>query len=195
MSKAGHIVHHCHENSHIVMDCPDWMPPSGTPAHHHMKESCTRYHSRSTSRCHHWDRYRHSRSRSQSQPHRYSSHSHQNSHRGHSRLHNRHSGCYHRSTSHCCHSTHHLCCNTPHQRSFSYRSSSTHSRDHSRSRPCTAYRPSKKTPFKPSSSSGRTAVKPQDRKHHGVMIDDPRTDYYSSDDTSSDSRDHVDHLN
>ena len=107
--------------------------------------------------------------------------------RGHSRSHNKHSGCHPRSTSCCCHSTHHLHHNTPHQRSSSHRCSWTHSRGHYRSRPHTAYKPNKKTPFKPSFSSGRTLVKPQDRKHHRVMIDDPQTDYYSSDDTSSDS--------
>ena len=32
-------------------------------------------------------------------------------------------------------------------------------------------------------------VKPQDKKQKRVMIDDPQTDYYSSDDTSSDSED------
>ena len=37
-------------------------------------------------------------------------------------------------------------------------------------------------------------MKPQDRKHHRVMIDDPQTDYYITDDTSSDSKDDEDHL-
>ena len=60
------------------------------------------------------------------------------------------------------------------------------SRDHSRSRSCTSYKPSKNNSFKPSSSSSRTTVKPQDKKHRRVMIDDPQSDYYSSDDTSSD---------
>ena len=107
-----------------------------------------------------------------------------------------HSGCHHRSTSCHCHSTHHFCHDTHTERSsLMHRSSSTHSRDHSRSRPCTAYKPSKKTLSKSSSSSGRTAVKPQDRKHHRVTIDDPQTDYYSSDDTSSDSKDDDGHLN
>ena len=47
----------------------------------------------------------------------------------------------------------------------------------------------------PSSSSGRTAVKPQDRQHHRVTIADPQTDYYSTDDTFSDSKDDDGHLN
>ena len=201
--ELGHIAHHCpnvccfecDEYGHMVADCPDRIPPSGTPPCHHRQNSSTRHCTRSTSRHHHWDRYGHSRSRSQSQPHRYRSHSHHNSHRGHSRSHNRHSGCHHRNTSHHCYNTHHFCCNTPHQRSSSCRSSLMHSRDHSRSRPHTAYKPSKKTLFKSSFSSGRTVVKLQDRKHHRVMIDDPQTDYYSSDDTSGDSEGDEGHLN
>ena len=128
--ESGHMACHCpniqcfecDEYGHIVMDCPDLIPPSGTPAHHYRKDSHTRHHTRSTSRCHHLDRYRHSRSRSQSQPHRYRSHSHHDSHRGHSRSHNRHSGCHHRSTSCHHHITHHLCHDTLHQRSSSHRS-------------------------------------------------------------------------
>ena len=164
--ELGHIAHHCpnvhcfecNEYGHIVADCPDRIPPSGTPAHHHRHNSITRHCTRSTSRCHHQDRYRHSRLRSQSQPCRYRSHGHHDSHRGHSRSHNRHSGCHHRSTSHCHHSTLHFWHDTPHQRSSSCRSSVTHSRDCNRSRPHTAYKPSKKTLSKSSSSSGRTAV-------------------------------------
>ena len=41
--------------------------------------------------------------------------------------------------------------------------------------------------------------RPQDKLHHKrnqrVMIDDPQTDYYSSDDNSIDSKDDWDHLN
>ena len=134
--ELGHIAHHCpnvhcfecSEYGHIVGDCPERMPPSGTPAHHHRQNSSTRHQTRSTSRCHHQDRYRHSRSSLQSQPYRYRSHSCHNSHRGHFRSHNRHSGCHHKSTSCHCHSTHHFCHDSPHQRSSSCRSSSTHSR-------------------------------------------------------------------
>ena len=86
-------------------------------------------------------------------------------------------------TLHCYH------CDTPHQRSSSHRCSSPHSRHHSKSRPCTPYKPSKNTSFKSSSSSSRTTVKPQDKKHRRVSIYDPQSDYYSSDDTSSDSED------
>ena len=43
--ESGHIACHCpsihcfecNEYSHIVMDFPDWIPPSGTPARHHRK--------------------------------------------------------------------------------------------------------------------------------------------------------------
>ena len=49
--------------------------------------------------------------------------------------------------------------------------------------------PSKNTSSKSSSSSSRTTVKPQDRKQKRVMGDDPQSDYYSSDDISSDSED------
>ena len=73
----------------------------------------------------------------------------------------------------------------PHRRLSSHRSSSTHSRDHNRSRTHTPYKPSKTTCSKPSSSSSRTTVKHQDKKHRRVTIDDPQSDYYSSADTSS----------
>ena len=78
---------------------------------------------------------------------------------------------------------------TPHHRSSSHRSLSTHSRDHSRFRSYTSYKPGKNTSSKSSSSSSRTIVKPQDKKQKRVMIDDPQSDYYSSDDISSDSED------
>ena len=89
----GHIACHClnehcfeyNEYGHIAADCPDRIAPYSMPAHHKRLNSNTRHHARSTSRHHHWDRYRHSRSRSQSQSHRYWSHSCNNSHRIHSR--------------------------------------------------------------------------------------------------------------
>ena len=198
---SGHIARHCpnvhcfecNEYGHIVMAHPDWIPPSGMPACHHRKESNTRHWTRSPSRHCHQDRYRHSRSRSQSHPHRYQSHSHHNSLRGHSRSHHR---CHHRSTSwHCHSSTYHYHCDTPHRRSSSCRSSSTHSRDCSRSRSHTAYKPSKKTLYKSSSHPSRTSAKSHNRKHPRVMIADPQTEFYSSSDDSNDSNDDEDHLN
>ena len=154
--ELGHIAHHCpnircfecEEYGHIAVDCPDRIPPSGIPAHHKRHHSNTRHCTRSTSRHHHRDRHRYNRSRFQSHSHIYQSHSHNNSHRSHSRSYHRHP---HRSTSHHCHSsTYHYCCNTPHRRS--HRSSSTHSRDCSRSRTHTSYKPSKTTSSKPSPS-------------------------------------------
>ena len=102
--ELGHITHHClnvhcfdcNGYGHIAMDCPDRIPPSGTPAHHTRQNSNTRHHPRSTSRYHHRDRYQHSRSRSQSHSLRYCSQSHNDSHRSCSRSHNR---CHHRSIS------------------------------------------------------------------------------------------------
>ena len=41
----------------------------------------------------------------------------------------------------------------------------------------------------------KPCLNPMDRKHHRVMIDDPQTDYYSSDDTSSDSKDDEGYFN
>ena len=199
----GHIACHCpnvhcfecEEYGQIVANCPDRIPPSGKPPHHHRQNSNTRHCTISTSRCHHWDKYWYSRSRSQSQPCRYRSHSCHDFHGGCSRSYHRNSGCHHRSTLCHCHCTHHFCHNTPHQRSSSHRSFLTRSRDCCRSRPHTAYKPSKRTLCKPSPSSNRTPVKPQDRKHNRVMIDYPQTDYYSTDDNSSDSKDDGGHLN
>ena len=146
----------CDEYGHIVADCPDRIPPSGMPAYHKRQNSNTRHHTRSTSRHHHWDRYRHSRSRSQSHPCRY-----QSCNCSCSRSHHRH---HPRSTLWPHHSsTYHYCHDTPHRRSSSCRSSSTHLRDHSRSRPHAPYKPSKKTLSKSSSSSGWTAIKPRIR--------------------------------
>ena len=193
--ELGHTVHHCpnircfecKEYGHIAVDCPDRKSPSGTPPHHKKHHSNTRHHTRSTSRHHHRDRHRYNRSRSQSHSHRYQSHSHNNLHRSHSRSYHR---CHHRSTS--CHhhsSTYCYCHDTPHRRSCSHRSFSTHSRDCSRSRTHTSYKPSKTTSSKSSPSSSRTTVKHQDKKHKRVTIDDPQSNYYSSDDTSSNSED------
>ena len=190
--ESGHIACHylnircfdCNEYRHIAADCPDRIPPSGTPAHHKRHHSNTRHHTRSTSRYHHRDRCRYNRSRSQSHSYRYRSHSHNNLHRSHFRSYHR---CPHRST--LCHhhsSTYHYCHDTTHRKSSLCRSSSTNSRDHSRSRTCTPYKPSNTTFSNPSSSSSRTTLKHQDKKHRRVTIDDPQSDYYSSNDTSSD---------
>ena len=52
-----------------------------------------------------------------------------------------------------------------------------------------SYKPSKNTSSKSSSSSSRATIKPQDKKQKRVTIDNPQLDYYTSDDTSSDSED------
>ena len=193
--ELGHIAHHCpnircfdcDEYGHIAADYPDMIPPSGTPACHKRHHSNTRHHTRSTSRHCPRDRHMYNRSRSQSHSCRYQSHSCNNLHRSHSRSYHR---CPHRSTSHHCHtSSYYYCHNTPHRRSSSHRSSSTHSRDCSRSRTHASHKPSKTTSSKLSLSSSRTTVKHQDRKHKKVTIDDPQSNYYSSDDASSDSED------
>ena len=77
--ESGHIAHHCpnircfdcNEYRHIAVDYPDRKPPSGTPAHHMRHHSNTRHHTRSISRCHHRDRHRYNRCRSQSHSCRY----------------------------------------------------------------------------------------------------------------------------
>ena len=128
-----------------------------------------------------------SRSRSQSHSHRYQSHNCNNSHRSNSRSHHR---WHHRSTSQHHHpNTYRYCCDTQHQRSSSCRGSLTHSRDCSISRSHTSYKPSRNTLSKSSSSSSQTTVKAKDKMQRRVMIDNPQSDYYSSDDTFSDSED------
>ena len=105
--ESGHIARHCpnvccfecDEYGHIVVDCLHQIPPSGTPVYHHRLKSHTRHHTRLTSHHHHRERYRHSRSRSQSHPCRYCSHSHHNSYRRYSRSHHRDNRHHHRSTS------------------------------------------------------------------------------------------------
>ena len=151
--ELGHITWHCphvwcfecDEYGHIVVDCPHRIPPLGTPAHCHRQNFNTRHCTRSTSRHYHWDKYRHSRSKLQSQPCIYLSYSCHDSHRGHSRSHHRDSRHHHRSTPQCHHpSTYWFHHDTPHQRSSSHRSSTAHSKDCSRSQLCPTYKPSKK---------------------------------------------------
>ena len=117
----------CDEYGHIVVDCPHQIPPSGTPACHHRLKSHKRHCTRLASHHCHQDRYRHSRSRSQSHSCRYCSHSCQDSYRGHSNSHHRDSRHHQRSTSWHPHSRTYSYCDTPHHRSSSHRSSSTYS--------------------------------------------------------------------
>ena len=195
--ESGHMACHCpnircfdcNEYGHVAADCPDKIPPSGTPEHHEKHYSSMRHWTRSTSRHCHRDRHGFSRSRSHSCTHRYRSHSQNNSQRSHSRSYHR---CPHRSTSHHRYlNTYRYWWDTPHRRSSSHRSSSTHSRDHSRSRPCTSHKASWTASSKPLYSSNKTALKCKDKKYKKVTIDDPPSDYYSSDDPSSDSKENL----
>ena len=124
--KMGHMAYHCphiwsfdcNEYGHVAADCPDKIPSSATLAHHKKHQSHTRHCTRSTSRHHHWDRHRFSRSSSQSHTCGYQSHSCNNSHRSCSRSYHR---CPHRSMSHHQHSsTYHYRCDTAHRRSSSH---------------------------------------------------------------------------
>ena len=86
--ELGHSAHHhpnirhfdCDESDHVAADCPDRIPPSGTPAHPKRYHSNTRHHTRSTSRHYHRDRHRYNRSRSQSHSCNYQSHSQNSPH-------------------------------------------------------------------------------------------------------------------
>ena len=116
--ELGHIAWHCSnircfncdEYSHVAADCPDKIPPSGTPAYHGKHHSSIRHQTRSTSKHHHRDRHRFSRSRSH-----------------------------------------------------------------------TSYKASQTSSSKPSYSSNKTALKHKDKKYKKITIDDPPSDYYSSD--------------
>ena len=130
--ESGHIAHHCpnvqcfecDEYRHIVMDCLQRIPTSSIPAHCHISQSWHRHPNRSTSSHHHEDRYKCSRSRSQSHHQRYCSQSHHNFYRGHSRSHHRDNRWHHRSNSWCPHSSTYIHClhhHTPHRRSSSHR--------------------------------------------------------------------------
>ena len=83
--------------------------------------------------------------------------------------------------------THIIIDGTPDRRSSLHRSSSTHSRDCSRSRPHNLHRTTHMATSKPTYSSSRTAWKNKDKKYKQVTIDDPPSNYYSSDEPSSES--------
>ena len=143
------------------------------------------HHTRSTS-CHNLrDRHRFNRLRSHSCSDKYRGYSWSNSQRSCSKSYHR---CPHRSTS--CHRHSNTYCHqwdTPHRRSSLHKSSSTHSRDCSRSKPCTSHKTTCMTSSKPFYSSNRTAWKHKDKKYKKVTIDDPPSNYYSSDEPSSES--------
>ena len=179
----------CDNYQHVAMDCPDKIPPSGTLAC--CRSNANNRHDRSSSRHHNHTRHSHrdykdrskfSHSWSHSHNHRYRS-SHHDSHRSHSRS-------FHRPSRHSfsCHkisSSYHYCRDTLHCRSSSYRNLS---RDDSRS-----WHKSQKQHYKPaqgsSSSSQATPWKHKNKRQKQVTIDDPPSEYYSSDDCDSDSED------
>ena len=92
-----------------------------------------------------------------------------------------HSSSHHRSSSTYCY--HH---DTPH---FSSSSCRHFSRDDSRSRTHKSNRQHYKPAQRSSSSSQSTPWKPRDRRHKQVTIDDPPSEYYSSDAQDSESED------
>ena len=113
---------------------------------------------------------------------RYRSKFHSDSHRSQSRSFHwplGHGSLHHRSSS-----TYHYHQDTPHHRSSSCRS---FSRDDSRSRTWKSTKHHYKTPKRPSSSSHPMPWKPKDRKYKQVTIDDPPSEYYSSDEQDCDS--------
>ena len=192
----------CDNFGHVAADCPDKIPPSGTPSRHRGRTPSRHRNERSRSRTNlrdgyrhrspsrsnrpnpryqdHRDQYRQHMSRSHSRHNRYRSHSRHHSRRRHSRSHSRHSR---RSTSHHRPSySHHPRRDTPHRGQSNSRSFSrdpSHTRSHLSSKT--------RTPAKATRSNHRTETKQTSRKQ--VIIDDPPSEYYSSDETESDSED------
>ena len=197
--ETGHIAHYCphircfdcDKYGHVAADCPDKIPPSGTPAH--CRSNTTSRHDRSSSRhynhtrCSHHDykdRHRFSRSQSWSHNHGYRSSSHHDSHRSHSRSFHRpshHSYSCHRSSSSYLYQY-----DLPHCRSSSHRNVS---QDDCRSWPDKSHKQHYKLAQGSSSSSQTTPWKDKDRRRKQVTIDNPPSEYYSSDDQDSDSKD------
>ena len=178
----------CDNYGHVAMDCPDKIPPSGTPAcsrtstYNRSRRSSSRHNSHTRCPRHeHRNRSRFSRSRSRTRDHSYRSSSHHNPHRSKSRSLHR-SSCHHSSCNRSS-SSHHHHRDTPHHR-YSRNASQDNSRSCQRSRKH-HYNPARD----PSSSSHTASWKSRDRKHKQVTIDNPPLDYYSSDDTNSDSDD------
>ena len=185
----------CNKYGHIVMDFPHRIPPSGTPATHHKLDKS--HHARSSLRHHCEVRDRQSQSRLQSHFQRHCSLSHHSLHRGCSRSQHwdRHS--HHRSSSWWSHSvhrghshyhrSHHDKPHQSHRISFQHQSSSGYqSWDHSRSHLWPSYKSSRHGSWRSGSQSSRTRRQTHHKKDLKVKIEDPHTDYYSSDDNSSD---------
>ena len=188
--EVGHMARYCphircydcDNYGHVAMDCPDKILPSGMPAccrpgpSKRSRRSSSRYNSHTSHSRHEHRRSWHSHSRSRPHNHSYRSSSCHDPHRSRSRSFHRSSHCHfsHDRSS----SSHHHCRDTPHHR----QSTSRHaSRDDSRS--CHRTR---KQQYKPSQGS---SWKSKDRKYKQVTIDDPPSDYYSSDDNDRTSDD------
>ena len=191
----------CDEYSHNVMDCPCKIPPLRNPAKHHQPRLHRSHCVRSGSRHHYEDRDRQSHSRSQPHYHRHCSSSHHDPYRGCSRSWHRDNHHHHRSSSQCSNSTyrsysHWPHCDTPHRphhRSSTHRSTSYHSRDKSLSHSCPCYKSSWWDSHRSHLHSSRSWRKSH-HKNTRVKIEDPHTDYYSSDDHSSNSGEETHHL-
>ena len=172
----------CDNYGHVAMDCPDKIPPSGMPACHRPgpssrnQRSSSRYHSNSSCSRHEHRRSRYSRSRSRPHNHSYRSSSchapHSSQSRSFHRSSHHHFSCNRSSSLHHCHH------DTPHRRCSTSRHTS---RDDSRS--CHRTR---QQHYKLSRGS---SWKSKDRKHKQVTIDDPPSDYYSSDNSDRSSDD------
>ena len=211
--EPGHIVWPCphiryhdyEEYGHIIMDCPNKIPPSGTPAQHHrMYKKC---HTRSSPRHCQEDWHRRDSFRSQSRYSRHHSSSHHDLYRGHSKSQQRdRHNCY-RSSSRWSHSvhwghscrTHHDTPHWPHCRSSTHcGSSGHHSQDHSRSH--LSYRSSKYNPHLRESCSSRSCSNQVTWRSHPnrnkkVHIEEHPSDFYSSDDNSTDTGEESESLN
>ena len=195
--KVGHMACYCpqiccydYDNyGHVAMDCPDKIPPSGTPYHQRTNNRDRNRRSSSRQPSHtrclhhdHRDRSRFSHSHSRPCNHSYQSSSQHEHCRNRSRSSHRYyrhsSSCnrsssshrYHRDTPH----TRPSCCNTP--------------RDDSRSRHNT-----KHCHYKPAQGSSSTTqassqkYEDERQKPKQVSIDDPLSDYYSLEEGESNS--------
>ena len=172
----------CDNYGHVTADCPNKIPPSGILAQGRDNNTgrCDRSISWSNNHNRHYhhdhqDKHRFSRSQSHSHNPRYRSNSHSDSCRSHSSSFHQpscHSTSCHRSSSTYCY-----CQDTPHHRSSSCKN---FSRDNS-----TKPQNPKMTIFQLKS----TTWKSKDRKYKQVTIDDPPSEYYSSDEQDSNSED------
>ena len=197
--EVGHMACYCpnihcydfNNDRHVAMDCPDNIPPSGTPSHHRTnnrdrnKRSSSRRPSHTRHLHHnHRDRSRFSCSCSCPCNHSYQSSSQHEHCRNCSRSSHRYSHCS--SSCNKSSSSHRYCKDTPHTRP-SHRNTS---RDDSRSRHNTKhchYKPARGSSSTTQASSQKYEDKRQRPKQ--VSIDNPLSDYYSLEESESDSED------